>query len=70
MHAQLKFGAAFTAAWTVLQWLFVLIFVFIAFVLIYFFKARGDTRDERNPVRCFQQLKSKIPVSNGDLNYS
>ena len=30
------FGAAFTAAWTVLQWLFVLIFVFIAFVLIYF----------------------------------
>jgi membrane protein len=31
------FGAAFTAAWTVLQWLFVLIFVFIAFVLIYFF---------------------------------
>jgi membrane protein len=31
------FGAAFTAAWTVLQWLFVIIFVFIAFVLIYFF---------------------------------
>ena len=31
------FGAAFTAAWTVLQWLFVLIFVFVAFVLIYFF---------------------------------
>jgi len=31
------FGAAFTAAWAVLQWLFVLIFVFIAFVLIYFF---------------------------------
>ena len=31
------FGGAFTAAWTVLQWLFVLIFVFIAFVLIYFF---------------------------------
>jgi membrane protein len=31
------FGAAFTATWPVLQWLFVLIFVFIAFVMIYFF---------------------------------
>jgi membrane protein len=31
------FGAAFTAVWTVLQWLFVLGFVFLAFVLIYYF---------------------------------
>jgi membrane protein len=31
------FGAAFTAAWTVLQWLFVLVFVFLAFQLIYYF---------------------------------
>jgi membrane protein len=30
-------GAAFTAAWTVLQWLFVLVFVFLAFQLIYYF---------------------------------
>ncbi len=30
-------GAAFTSAWTVFQWLFVLIFVFLAFVLIYYF---------------------------------
>ena len=31
------FGAVFTAAWTVLQWLFVLVFVFLAFQLIYYF---------------------------------
>lgn len=31
------FGAAFTAAWKVLQWLFVLVFVFLAFQLIYYF---------------------------------
>ena len=31
------FGAAFTALWTVLQWLFVLVFVFLAFQLIYYF---------------------------------
>ncbi|MGI9166053.1 MAG: YihY/virulence factor BrkB family protein [Pyrinomonadaceae bacterium] len=31
------FGAAFTAVWTVLRWLFVLGFVFLAFVLIYYF---------------------------------
>lgn len=31
------FGAAFTAAWMVLQWLFVIGFVFLAFVLIYYF---------------------------------
>ena len=30
-------GAAFTAAWPVLQWLFVLVFVFLAFQLIYYF---------------------------------
>jgi membrane protein len=30
-------GAAFTAAWTVLRWLFVLVFVFLAFQLIYYF---------------------------------
>ncbi len=30
-------GAAFTSAWTVLQWLFVLVFVFLAFQLIYYF---------------------------------
>jgi membrane protein len=31
------FGAAFTAVWTVLRWLFVLVFVFLAFQLIYYF---------------------------------
>ena len=31
------FSAAFTAAWTILQWLVVLIFVFLAFVLISYF---------------------------------
>jgi membrane protein len=31
------FGAAFTELWTVLQWLFVLVFVFLAFQLIYYF---------------------------------
>lgn len=31
------FGPAFTAAWTVLRWLFVLVFVFLAFQLIYYF---------------------------------
>lgn len=31
------FGAAFTPAWTVLQWLFVVVFVFLAFELIYYF---------------------------------
>ncbi len=31
------FGAAFTAAWTILRWLFVLVFVFLAFQLIYYF---------------------------------
>ncbi|MFN2517104.1 MAG: YihY/virulence factor BrkB family protein [Pyrinomonadaceae bacterium] len=31
------FGAAFTAAWTVLQWPVVLAFVFLAFELIYYF---------------------------------
>ena len=31
------FGAAFTSLWTVLQWLFVLVFVFLAFQLIYYF---------------------------------
>jgi membrane protein len=31
------FGAAFIAAWTIVRWLFVLIFVFLAFVLIYYF---------------------------------
>jgi membrane protein len=31
------FGAAFTEAWTVLRWLFVLVFVFLAFQLIYYF---------------------------------
>jgi membrane protein len=31
------FSAAFTAAWTVLRWLFVLVFVFLAFELIYYF---------------------------------
>ena len=31
------FGTAFTAAWTVLQWLFVLVFVFLAFEVIYYF---------------------------------
>src|SRR6185436_14838222 len=30
-------GAAFTVAWPVLQWLFVLVFVFLAFQLIYYF---------------------------------
>jgi len=30
-------GPAFTSAWTVLQWLFVLVFVFLAFQLIYYF---------------------------------
>jgi membrane protein len=30
-------GAAFTSLWTVLQWLFVLVFVFLAFQLIYYF---------------------------------
>jgi membrane protein len=31
------FGAAFTEAWTVLRWLFVLVFVFLAFQSIYYF---------------------------------
>jgi membrane protein len=31
------FGISFAAAWTILQWLFVLVFVFLAFVLIYYF---------------------------------
>lgn len=31
------FGAAFTSLWTVLRWLFVLVFVFLAFQLIYYF---------------------------------
>ncbi len=31
------FGAAFTAVWTVMRWLFVLFFVFLAFQLIYYF---------------------------------
>jgi len=31
------FGAAFAAVWTVLRWLFVLVFVFLAFQLIYYF---------------------------------
>lgn len=31
------FGAAFTAAWTVLQWPVVLVFAFFAFALIYYF---------------------------------
>lgn len=31
------FGAAFAALWTVLRWLFVLVFVFLAFQLIYYF---------------------------------
>ena len=31
------FGPAFTSLWTVLQWLFVLVFVFRAFQLIYYF---------------------------------
>ncbi|MBA2527131.1 MAG: YihY/virulence factor BrkB family protein [Pyrinomonadaceae bacterium] len=31
------FGATFTAGWTVLRWLFVLVFVFLAFELIYYF---------------------------------
>ena len=30
-------GPAFTALWTILQWLFVLVFVFLAFQLIYYF---------------------------------
>ena len=31
------FGAAFTEAWTILRWLFVLVFVFLAFQSIYYF---------------------------------
>jgi membrane protein len=31
------FGAAFTAAWKLLQWLFLLVFAFLAFQLIYYF---------------------------------
>jgi len=31
------FGSAFTAVWTVLRWFFVLVFVFLAFQLIYYF---------------------------------
>src|SRR5688572_17658795 len=31
------FGGAFTSLWTVLRWLFVLVFVFLAFQLIYYF---------------------------------
>jgi len=31
------FGAAFTSMWPILQWLFVLVFVFLAFQLIYYF---------------------------------
>ena len=31
------FGAAFAAVWAVLRWLFVLVFVFLAFQLIYYF---------------------------------
>ena len=31
------FGAAFAAVWTILRWLFVLVFVFLAFQLIYYF---------------------------------
>jgi membrane protein len=39
------FGAAFTAVWAVLQWLFVLAFVFLAFQLIYYFAP--DLREQQ-----------------------
>jgi membrane protein len=37
VSARFGFGAAFTLAWSVLQWVIVLAFVFLAFALIYYF---------------------------------
>lgn len=37
VSASYGFGDAFTAAWEILRWLFVLAFVFLAFVLTYYF---------------------------------
>jgi membrane protein len=40
-------GAAFTTVWTVLRWVFVVVFVFLAFALIYYFAPNQNIKHLR-----------------------